>query len=274
MPISYKGYYINLASSSDRNRAMREQFVSLGVTDRYTRFDAVAGAGSPRRQETTMPAGHLGCWLSHQAVWKRNFGSTQHIHVLEDDAALSPLLLKTLASIDLPDDAWDLLFTDVFFHPPPTPEQFAQITRCMAAYRERSHLTLMDLKNWSFTGTSSYLVNHRSIAKIHALTDGQWRLNRTLDVYLSELVRSERVRALVTIPFLTTLGHANADSTTGAQGSSFAEIAAFRESLYYRADPASIYANMENRHFSKDTDPLLALYLEMLHSVLSRMKSG
>jgi GR25 family glycosyltransferase involved in LPS biosynthesis len=271
MPIPYKGYYINLASSAGRNLAMREQFRSLGVADRYERFDAVVGGKSPRRGETTMSSGHLGCWLSHQAVWKRNIGSSQHIHVLEDDAALSPQLLKALASIDLPDDGWDLLFTDVFFHPPPTPEQFVHVSRYIGAYRERGHLTLMDLKNWSFTDTTSYLVNHRSIAKIHALIDGQWRQNRTLDVYLHGLVRSARIRALVTIPFLTTLDHTNAESTTGAQGVSFAEIAAFRASLHYRADPAAIYAGMRNRHFTQETEPLLALYLEMLHSVLSNI---
>lgn len=251
---------------------MRHQFASLGISDRYKRFDATLGAEAPQRAETSMPAGHLGCWLSHQALWTQGLASAQHLHILEDDAVLSPLLFATLKAVDLPDSNWDLLFTDLYFHPPPTPEQFVRLRQWTRAYAENRKVTLTNLKDWSFTGTTSYLINRHSIAKLIALTDGQWKLNQTFDIHLRNLVRNGQIRAFVTIPFLTTLSSGNVASTTGGQGPAFAEINAFREAFFYKADPLAIYTKVKSCESTHDTEPMLGIYLELLRQVIGTIR--
>ena len=88
----YTGLYINLDSSRDRRKRMEAELSSFGLTDKYQRFEAIRGDGTKEQSQTALPGGQLGCWLSHLAVWRLAAGKGSHLHVLEDDAALSPLL--------------------------------------------------------------------------------------------------------------------------------------------------------------------------------------
>ena len=268
----FNGYYINLLENTDRDARMQQQLSMLQIAENYRRFDAIRGAVAPQRSETTLPDGHLGCWLSHQAVWREGQKTGQHLHVLEDDAVIGPSLMPMLKELDLDEHGWDLLFTDVYFHPPPTPEQFASLMRWMQTFSEKKQITLVDLRELPFTGTTSYLVNRASIKKLLDLTDGQWKLNRTFDVMLQILVREGRILARTTIPFLTTIGPENIASTTGAQGPALAALNAFREALYYRSNPKAIYEKMMPCACENGTEPTLGIYLELLRHVLGTMK--
>jgi hypothetical protein len=270
--MQFQGYYINLSSSIDRDAEMQRQLNALGMSGQYQRFEAVSGAESPQLLQTSLPPGHLGCWLSHQAVWARGKAANRHVHVLEDDAVLAPFLVTALKGIELDEDSWDLLFTDVYFHPPPTPEQFVRLRQWRRAFADSRKITLADLRYLPFTGTTSYLVNRRSIDKLMALVDGQWKQNKTLDVHLQGLVREGRLRALVTIPFLSGLGSCNVDSTTGSQGPALEALNAFREALYYQADLDEIYARISPCDCSGNTEPFLGIYLELLRNVLGNLK--
>jgi len=271
--VKFEGLYINLPTSTDRDARMREQLAALGIAQSYRRFEAIRGAKAAQRGQTTLPDGHLGCWLSHQAAWVEGRESGRHLHVLEDDAILGDQLAAALKSLEPEDDGWDLIFTDVYFHPPPTPEQFARLRLWKQAFSDQRKITLADLKALPFTGTTSYLVNHRSIDKLLSLTDGKWTLNRTFDVHLQHLVGTGQIRAQVTIPFLSTLAADNIDSTTGAQGPALAALNAFREALYCKADADAIYARIRPCDDGLGTEPLLGIYLELLRNVLGRLNA-
>lgn len=274
--MQFDGYYINLDTSVDRDARMRQQLAALRIAGTYRRFEAIRGAGTPQRSQTTLTDGHLGCWLSHQAVWMQGIRAGRHLHVLEDDAILSPLLVQMLEKPNLDEDGWDLLFTDVYFHPPPSPVQFTQLMNWMQAFARGKGVVLADLKDLPFTGTTSYLVNHRGMEKLLALTDGQWTLNRSFDVHLQELVRQGKVRARVTVPFVSTIGPENLATTTGSQGPALAALNAFREALYYRADPSAIYARIRPCECRTETAtaPLLGIYLELLRNVLGTLDTA
>jgi GR25 family glycosyltransferase involved in LPS biosynthesis len=266
--MQFAGHYINLSACPERNENMRQRLSALGVLNSYRRFEAIRGADAPQRSESPLTDGHLGCFLSHRAVWAEGLKSGQHLHILEDDAVLSPVLVALLKNLELDADSWDLLFTDAYLHPPPTPENFVRLKFWMQAFAKSRKITLADLKDLPFTGTTSYLVNRCSIGKLQALMDGQWKLNRTFDVLLQDFVRDGKIRATVTIPFVSTISAENIDSSTGAQGPSLKALNAFREALYYKSDPERIYNSLKESMGEQETEPVLGIYLELLRNVL------
>lgn len=266
--MSCVGRYINLAGSADRRQALEAQLRALDLSESHRRFEAIRGADRPERGLTTMQPGELGCWLSHLQVMAEAAGQDRHLHVLEDDAVLSPVLKPLLRDLDRLGDGWDLLFTDVYLHPPPTPEQFAALRRAWHDHARHGRLTLMDLRALPFTGTTSYIVHRRSLDKLRRLLEGQWRTHRTYDLFLQGLVREGRLQARVAVPFVTTIGAANLDSTVGRQGPALRALNAFRQALHCAADPRALYAAVCPGPAAAATEPLLGLYLELLRAVL------
>ena len=130
------------------------------------------------------------------------------------------------------------------------------------------------MKNLSFTGTSSYLINHRSARKLIDLINGKWNSNLTIDVYLQKLVSQGRIKAYVTIPFLSAIGPENIASTTGSQGPALPALNAFRESWYYDSAPQEIYARIKPCKCDTGTEPMLGIYLELLRNVLGTIASN
>ena len=107
--MDYTGIYINLADSLTRRSDLERQLAQLGATDRYRRFEAIRGTQAGELAQTQLPAGQLGCWLSHLAVWRQAESEGRHLHVLEDDVLLSPFLLRVFEELQLDESSWDLL---------------------------------------------------------------------------------------------------------------------------------------------------------------------
>ncbi|MFM7739637.1 MAG: glycosyltransferase family 25 protein [Planctomycetota bacterium] len=269
----YTGLYINLDSSRDRRRRMEAELSSLGLAEKYQRFDAIRGDQTRERSQTTLTGGQLGCWLSHLAVWRQAEGKGSHLHVLEDDAALSPLLVRVLDELQLDEASWDLIFTDVYFHPPPTPEQFAELCAARKAFLKEKRISLIDLRQLAFTGTTSYLVNHRSLGRLGELLGGKWQSNQTIDVAMQQLIRRGELRARLAFPFLSTMAAESEQSTAGMQGPAIKSLDAFRQAWFYAADPAAIRQRTIDCQCHPSSDPLLELYLNSLRGVLGTLQS-
>jgi len=270
----YTGLYINLDSSRERRRRMEAELSSLGLAEKYERFEAIRGDGTKEQSQTTLPGGQLGCWLSHLAVWRLAEGQGRHLHVLEDDAALSPLLVRVLDELQLDESSWDLIFTDAYFHPPPTPEQFAQLCSAREAFRREQRISLIDLRQLAFTGTTSYLVNQRSLPRLGELLQGGWQSNRTIDVVLQQLIRRGELRARLAFPFLSTMASESEHSTAGMQGPAIRALDAFRKAWFYSADPDAIRRKTIDCGCQASSNPLLELYLNCLRGVLGTLQSG
>lgn len=253
---------------------MENQLVSLRIADRYQRFEAIRGDGRDEQKQTTLPPGQLGCWLSHLATWRQAEANGMHLHLLEDDAALSPLLLRVLSEMNSDDQSWDLIFTDVYFHPPPTPEQFAQLNSARQAFLQRNKISLINLQQLAFTGTTSYVVNQRSLRRLGELLEGQWQRNQTIDVVLQQLVRCGELRARLLFPFLSTLAPEHEQSTAGLEGPAIKSLDAFRQAWFYAADPELIRTRTIDCHCHASSDPLLELYLNCLRGVLGAIRNG
>jgi glycosyl transferase family 25 len=82
-----RAIYVNLDRSGDRREWMESQAAQLGIT--LERLSAVDGARI-KDVPTGVPAGAMGCFLSHRAIWAGiASGADEFVLVLEDDAHLS-----------------------------------------------------------------------------------------------------------------------------------------------------------------------------------------
>ena len=264
------GRFINLARSQARCANMQSHLSALGLSAVYERFDAVEGAQAPERFESKLGLGHLGCWLSHERLWQEaaQLPPGQVMHILEDDVRLHPHCHRLVREIAAAQADWDLLFTDVFWHPPPTPLQWAKLCGAITQYRTRQTVSVQALKGWHATGTSSYLVSPRGARALLTHLNQRWRGGVTVDVCIDQLIQDEQLQAWVVMPFLSTLSADHSQSTTGEEGPAVDALSAFRMACYVDADPAALLSRHASVTLGEHDAPFLTLYLDMLRGVL------
>jgi len=207
----YHGLYINLDRSPERRRNMEEQFASLGLQDVYARFSAVDGKTIPL-PESSLKSGEIGVFLSHRRALEAAKAKNQTVHILEDDALLTPhvsVVIRDAIKGNL-FDRYDLLFTDIIVNCEigllKTLRQAFEKTKFPASGPLRlSDLQLIDLARVNFASTLSYVVGAKSIEKVIALYDQEIAegLTAPIDIFLRRAVHKGKLRAVCTFPFLT-----------------------------------------------------------------------
>jgi GR25 family glycosyltransferase involved in LPS biosynthesis len=207
----YHGLYINLDRSPERRRNMEEQFAALGLQDIYTRFPAVDGKTIPFPQSPLGP-GEIGVFLSHRQALEAAKAKDKPVHILEDDALLTPhvsVVIEDAIEGNL-FDLYDLLFTDIIVNCEisllKNLKQAFEKTKFPASGPLRlSHLQLIDLARVNFASTLSYVAGAKSIEKVIALYDQEIANGLTvpIDIFLRRQVHKGKLRAVCTFPFIT-----------------------------------------------------------------------
>ncbi len=274
--MEYQGVYINLAQSKKRNESITNQLKSLGFEHLYKRFNAIRASFDGDPLKAPMKNAELGCWLSHLEVIKQSMNDDMHLHVLEDDALLNPLL-STMPSLfnwlDGQTD-WDIVYTDVYFHPPPSPDIFYQFTMASDQFKKNRKLELISLNTIQVTGTTSYFINKRSLKKVYSLLEGQWNSGKTIDIFIAQLIKNKKLNAFVTAPFITSITPEVAvESTIGDYGNSTQILDLLRRSLYVDSMPDNLYQEALNGTRNQVIDPRIGLYAESIKTVLGSVKS-
>ena len=210
-----KGYYINLDRSTERRRTIESQLDRLGLGGTYGRFPAIDGNPLGARG-AHLKAGEIGCLVSHHALLKRVASLEQWTHVVEDDVVLSTVTFPTLTDVARRGmtEKYDLLFTDTVI---PIDLKYmrhykqifdSNVVRNAAGRMERiRNFALVDLKGSSFAGTTSYLVNSASAAKLAGLLDREIAAGPTqpIDLFIRQKVGEGLLRAGVLVPFVTSV---------------------------------------------------------------------
>ncbi|HSW12528.1 MAG TPA: glycosyltransferase family 25 protein [Solimonas sp.] len=258
------GYYINLARDQVRRKTLEAQLRRHGWTPRYRRFEAVDG--SRLALDSPLSPGALGCWMSHLGVLELGRGRQRILHVLEDDADLDAQLPQALAALAGKQE-WDLIFSDVFFHPPLNPEQFIRVARALQAQRARNSVQLLPLARLPFTGTTSYFVHPRAITRLHAAMARGWQQGLGWDVALQRLVAAGQFKAFVFLPFLSGVSAEAKSSTIGGHGPAETELYLLRAALRVGADLPALADRLPGHPFA-ERHPLLRLYLASLAAAL------
>lgn len=93
--VDYRGFYINMAESTERRKAVEANLQQLGISEHYERSEAIVGADVFTQYETNQSPASLGASLSHHQLLKENTGSDRHLHIIEDDTILHRLVPQT-----------------------------------------------------------------------------------------------------------------------------------------------------------------------------------
>jgi hypothetical protein len=223
LQVPFSGRYINLDASTERRAQLEEQLHALGIAAAYARFPAVDGLrtsdalGAISRRE-------YGCFASHARLLREACATGAHLHVLEDDALLSPEFLPVVSGVidEGVLDEFDLLFTDVFVSWDPL--QIASLERARRRHTRPdprsgedalTGVTIFNLRGKHLACTSSYLVARRSLDRLaglleSALADGP---AEPVDLTLRRLVDGGTLKAACIVPFVTSIA---LDTATGS----------------------------------------------------------
>jgi len=215
MQLPFYGRYINLDRSRRRRAALEQQLRALGIERAYARFQAVDGARISGRRGA-ISAREYGCFASHAQLIKEACSTPAHLHVLEDDALLSPEFAPVVSQLLNRGvlDEFDLLYTDVFVSWDPL--QIASLERARrrntwvdrrTGQESLKGVTVFDLRRKGMACTSSYLVSRRSLQRVAELLDGALVAgpDQPVDLRLRELVDSGALRAACMVPFVTSV---------------------------------------------------------------------
>lgn len=241
MQRGWRGFYINLDGSPDRRAAMEAQIERAGLTGLYERFPAVTGAQRPAA--CRLRPGQYGCFRSHHDLLAGIVPDGRFIHVVEDDSVLArgfgPALQSVVAAGMM--KPFDLVFTETMIGAD------LALIRMLKTLFDRSvgdgrplSLSLLDLETTDFAGTTSYLVNPRSLGRVagalkRGLAAGPVR---PVDLHLRDEVHAGRLRAGLLFPYLSSV-NMKLPSTVGAENTSSAASLLLRNAFFVEADVAA-----------------------------------
>jgi GR25 family glycosyltransferase involved in LPS biosynthesis len=214
-PVAFSGRYISLDRSTLRRGRLEQQLRELGIAHAYSRFPAIDGARMREAPGSVSPR-EYGCFASHAQLLREACSVPTHLHVLEDDALLSPEFAPAVAEVIGQGvlDEFDLLFTDLFVSWDPL--QIASLERVRlrntrmdprSGQESLTGVTVFDLHHKSLACTSSYLVARRSIERVAGLLEGALATGpaRPVDLVMRQLVDTGVLKAACVVPFVTSV---------------------------------------------------------------------
>lgn len=261
--VPFTGRYINLDRSTERRARLEKQLRVLGIEQAYSRFSAVDGsrlAPGPR----AISHREYACFASHVQLLKEARSTLAHLHVLEDDALLSPEFVPVTSQLIDQGvlDEYDLVYTDIFVSWDPL--QIAALERARrrntdvdprTGQESLTGVSIFDLHRKGLACTSSYLVSQRSLARVTELLEGAMVAGATkpVDLVLRDLVDSGVLKAACIVPFVTSVALELATGSTihgDVVGPELARLACtvVRHTFFVRPDWAMIDRILE-RYF-------------------------
>lgn len=267
----YRGFYINLDSSSERRRSLQQQLARYHLQRGYERFPACQGNVLDAYAPNVSP-GNIGCFTSHYRLLKSQIGSAQHLHVAEDDILFSPAtepVLDSLIESGRIND-WDLLFTDVLVPPDlrllqDLSVRFRQCARLNpeGLVERLDNFCLLPLKNRVFASTTSYLVNKDSLGKVTGLLEQavQTEIPLPIDLFYRRKIQEGRLMAACVFPFVTSVeaGHSLASEispdASAKLHSSLVASMLLRSLFFVASNPRGLLAACESHLRGGPLDP-------------------
>lgn len=267
----YKGFYINLEKSKDRNTLIQKNLKQLKIEKKYERVEGINGKEIYQNYETKLNPGSLGCWLSHEKILEENIGSDKHIHILEDDALLSPAVPKMFNNLNL-NIEWDIIFTDVYFSLL-SPNNFFKLFEKYKLFKEKNQISLMSLYGIPFNAATSYLVNKNSIEKLNKLLGKNYSGSIKHDTAINNLVQQKKLKAYVTVPFISTITSLNSNSTINEteHNTNLIAMDLIRKSFYIESNINNLHAEVENLKRKEETNKIIDIYTTSTSIILNNI---
>lgn len=219
--IGVAGAYINLDRSALRRAHVESELRRHGLAADYVRFSAHE-PGPDEWRGSPLERGEIGCFRSHCALLRQFASGGRHLHVAEDDIVFSsrfaPVTAELVRSGTL--DRYDLIFLDtVVAVGLELVIEFRRLQELNASRARRGEPTpviVLDFRQHKFAGTSSYLVNRNSIARVAGLLERELASGPTLplDLQYGRFIGTDALRVGCAFPFVTTVRLESAAQTT------------------------------------------------------------
>ncbi len=201
----------------------------------YRRFVAVDGTALPASR--SISAGALGCWHSHAGALQAAPRDGRFVHILEDDVMLSRHIADALKTAIRSEaiEAYDIVFTDTYLQDNVNFLRF--LKGSFDKFLADGRLQFIDLKGIPLGGTTSYLVNPKSLGRIASLLAGEVARGPTvpIDIYLREQVSRGALKAGCLFPFVT-CPVADEASTISAQSATDSVMLMLRRAFFIDAE--------------------------------------
>ncbi|MFI4933975.1 MAG: glycosyltransferase family 25 protein [Caulobacterales bacterium] len=199
-------HYINLDSATARRELIERNFNTYKAPGwTLTRFPAVDVASVEARQVPgRLRPAEKACFLSHQQLLGANLSATAPIMILEDDAEIGR---RTCALIDnflasQGDFDWDIVFANVCI---PRLEHMLRLAKYRNQIAVNQRVILLDLIKYIFAGADAYIVNHKSIVRLHRMILLEQKLDTPYDLLLQKFIHERRIKGFSYFPFITGL---------------------------------------------------------------------
>jgi GR25 family glycosyltransferase involved in LPS biosynthesis len=230
--------YINLDRQADRRAHLQKDIASFfPQTWKIERFPAIdknsldisklGGRGAP---------GAIALSMGHREAVRRSVGIDDHLILLEDDTRLSPRTAQgiELAIKELERQPWDIIFTDACI---PSIQNMVQLFVAKKSCDMR--LNVVDLHNMQFAGTSSLVFNKNSKEKYLELLNDSVIFTQPIDLLIKQFVWQNRLKAFLTVPYLTSLSKDADASEIQAKGTEMNNLLwnSFRRLMFIDSDP-------------------------------------
>ena len=208
-----RAYYINLDSQTERRDSIESSFRTCQIPGwTLTRFPAIGKDEVLRRGVCGRTSdGEKGCFLSHRALLEQTLADEEPILVLEDDAVFSPatfpLIDRFLAEPGVGE--WDIAYTDVII---PRIETMADFVRLRREITDRQQVVMLDVTQFSFAGSTAYVVNGRSKRKLYDILASCDCIDSPYDLFVRLQIYHKVLHGHVFFPFITAVGDCSASS--------------------------------------------------------------
>jgi GR25 family glycosyltransferase involved in LPS biosynthesis len=240
--------YINLNRQIARRQFLERNFAESRL-DGWSLSRVEAEDASSLSQEPvagTLRNSEKACFLSHRKAIRQSLRSTGHVMVVEDDALFGKNSCRNIqtAIASLPESEWDLLFTDVCITQANVMFDLFVTRRRLA---EDRRAVFLDLKQMPFAGSTAYVVNSGSKAKLLDVLGQADPLDTPYDLYLRSQIRASNLRARVIFPFPTSLSELADDSSVQVDDASTPDLIwnAFRRLVWAERDAERSLRSLE-----------------------------
>jgi len=220
----YTGFFINLDRSTQRRAETEAELKRHDLTSIYSRFVGSDGNALGVQNPHNLSAGVLGCFTSHYLCLKQNLESERHLHIIEDEVLFSSCakhVIKWVISSGVL-DAYDVVYTDLSVPLLNQNYKYFKLAYDNAVKRnatgqvERVTFNVLNMRNFTYASTSSYLVNRNSIKKLHDIFKEELLHNpgNPVDLVIRDKNYSGMLNVGCIFPFVTTVRLDNSFAST------------------------------------------------------------
>jgi GR25 family glycosyltransferase involved in LPS biosynthesis len=210
--------------SEDRRVKTENQLITFKEDDEHiTRIEALIPTDQiVKEKKGKISPTEKAVYLSHAKAIRFAASRNEFSFIMEDDIEIFghtfPILKKILQKIQ--GQKWDLIFTDLI---PTTPNTTLYLYNIIKTKSLQRRAMLLPIGNETYAGATGYVINPNSIERLHNLIEENDELNIPFDILLRQLIRTKRIKAAVTIPFLSTVTLAANKSSNQPKSSLFTD---------------------------------------------------